>query len=73
MAISPERQQLAGNWKQFKGRLKEAWGDLTDDELDQFEGKRDRLEGYLQEKTGEKREALRDRLDRYSRDAKYRW
>lgn len=38
-----------GNWKQFKGKVKERWGQLTDDELDQIEGKRDQLSGKIQE------------------------
>ena len=37
--------QVAGNWKQFTGKVKEQWGDLTDDELDQIAGKRDILVG----------------------------
>ena len=37
--------QVEGNWKQFKGKVKEKWGDLTDDELDSMAGKRDQLVG----------------------------
>lgn len=70
---SPTEQKLEGNWKQMKGRLKEAWGALTDDELDKVEGKRDRLEGLIEEKTGESREAVRRRIDELSREAKYRF
>jgi uncharacterized protein YjbJ (UPF0337 family) len=44
--------QFEGKWKQMKGRVKEKWGQLTDDELDQIGGKRDRLAGLLQEKYG---------------------
>lgn len=43
---------LEGKWKQIKGRVREKWGDISDDELDQIEGRRDRLEGKLQEKYG---------------------
>ena len=43
---------IEGNWKQFKGKIKETWGDLTDDELDQIAGKRDMLLGKIQEKYG---------------------
>jgi len=60
--------QIEGNWKQFKGKVKEAWGELTDDEIDQIAGKRDVLLGKLQERYGmEKDEAdrrLRDFEDR---------
>lgn len=44
--------QIEGNWKQFKGKVKEAWGDLTDDEIDQIAGKRDVLIGKIQERYG---------------------
>ena len=45
--------QIKGNWKQFKGSLKEKWNDLTDDEIDQMEGKREKIIGKIQEKYGE--------------------
>lgn len=70
---SPAEQQISGNWKQFKGKLKEAWGTLTDDDLDRLEGRRDQLEGMIEERTGEARENIRRQLDRFSRDADYRW
>jgi uncharacterized protein YjbJ (UPF0337 family) len=44
--------RIEGNWKQFKGKIKETWGELTDDELDQIAGKRDVLLGKIQEKYG---------------------
>jgi uncharacterized protein YjbJ (UPF0337 family) len=44
--------QVEGNWKQFKGKVKEKWGELTDDEIDQIAGKRDILIGKIQEKYG---------------------
>jgi uncharacterized protein YjbJ (UPF0337 family) len=43
---------VQGNWKQFKGTVKEKWGDLTDDQLDQINGKREILVGQIQEKYG---------------------
>lgn len=47
---------LQGNWKQFKGKVHEQWGELTDDELDRVEGKRDQLLGTLQKAYGISRE-----------------
>jgi uncharacterized protein YjbJ (UPF0337 family) len=44
--------RIAGNWKQLKGSLKERWGKVTDDELDQLAGQRDRLVGKIQERYG---------------------
>lgn len=43
---------VEGNWKQFKGKVKEQWGNLTDDQLDQIAGKRDQLLGSIQESYG---------------------
>jgi uncharacterized protein YjbJ (UPF0337 family) len=37
--------RIEGNWKQFKGKIKEQWGNLTDDDLDKIAGKREQLEG----------------------------
>jgi uncharacterized protein YjbJ (UPF0337 family) len=43
---------VEGNWKQFKGHVKEKWGKLTDDNLDAIAGKREQLAGRLQEAYG---------------------
>jgi uncharacterized protein YjbJ (UPF0337 family) len=43
---------IEGNWQQAKGRIKEQWGKLTDDDLDVIAGKRDRLLGRIQETYG---------------------
>jgi uncharacterized protein YjbJ (UPF0337 family) len=44
--------QIEGKWKQLKGRVRETWGDFTDDDLEKIGGKRDRLAGLVQEKYG---------------------
>lgn len=44
--------RIEGNWKQFKGRVKEQWGKLTDDDIDVIAGKRDQLVGKIQESYG---------------------
>ncbi len=46
------QDQIAGNWKQLKGKVKEQWADLTDDDLTKIEGKRDQLVGRVQERYG---------------------
>ena len=50
--------QNEGNWQQFKGKAREAWGDLTDDELDQARGNWDQFVGTVKEKTGETMDAI---------------
>ena len=44
--------RVEGNWKQLKGKVKEQWGKLTDDDLDVIAGKRDQLLGRIQERHG---------------------
>jgi len=43
---------MKGDWKKFKGKIREQWGEFTDDELDQAQGKREQFEGMLQKKYG---------------------
>ncbi len=43
---------IEGDWKQFKGHVKEKWGKLTDDKLEEIAGKRERLAGGIQETYG---------------------
>ena len=43
---------IEGNWKKFKGNVKEQWGKLTDDDIDMIAGKRDQLVGRIQESYG---------------------
>jgi len=44
--------RIEGNWMQFKGRAKEKWGRLTDDDLDVINGRQEQLEGKIQERYG---------------------
>jgi uncharacterized protein YjbJ (UPF0337 family) len=46
---------LQGKWKQLKGRVKQRWGELTDDDLDRVEGNYQELIGIVQEKYGRSR------------------
>jgi uncharacterized protein YjbJ (UPF0337 family) len=55
--------RVQGNWKMFKGRAKETWGELTDDDLDVIEGRRDQLEGRIQERYGYTRDKTRAEVD----------
>lgn len=57
------RQQLEGNWNEVKGRLKEKWGNLTDDDLVRAEGNVEQLVGVVQRKTGKAREEVEKFLD----------
>jgi uncharacterized protein YjbJ (UPF0337 family) len=45
-------ERIAGNWKEWKGRLRERWGEITDDEWNVIAGKREQLIGQLQQRYG---------------------
>jgi uncharacterized protein YjbJ (UPF0337 family) len=47
---------MEGNWKQLKGKMREKWGKLTDDDWNAVAGKKDQLLGKLQERYGYSRE-----------------
>ena len=53
---------IKGNWKQFKGNLREQWGKLTDDDFDVIDGRREQLLGKLQERQGLAREAAEKQI-----------
>ena len=56
-------EPLEGNWKQAKGKVKEKWGKLTDDDLDRVNGKREQLEGMIQERYGIAKDKVKKDLD----------
>lgn len=57
--------QFKGKWNQVKGKMKQAYADLTDDDLKYAEGKSEELLGRLQEKTGKTKEELKDQIDKW--------
>ncbi len=58
------RDILRGQWMQLKGRIREQWGKLTDDDLEQIQGNFEMLVGKLQEYYGRSREEIERELDR---------
>ena len=55
--------RVEGNWKQVKGKVREQWGRLTDDDLDEINGRREQLEGKLQERYGYEKDRIRRDVD----------
>jgi uncharacterized protein YjbJ (UPF0337 family) len=53
-----DKLELKGKWNELKGKVKQAHGDLTDNDLRYEEGKDDELLGRLQQKLGKSREEL---------------
>jgi len=56
---------LQGKWTQLKGKVKEQWGKLTDDEIDQLDGKKDQLVGRVQERYGIARDQAERDVDNW--------
>jgi uncharacterized protein YjbJ (UPF0337 family) len=56
--------RIEGRWQETKGKIREQWGKLTDDDLDIIAGKRDQLVGILQRRYGE----TRDEMERQVRE-----
>jgi uncharacterized protein YjbJ (UPF0337 family) len=57
------QQVLQGNWNEWKGKLKQKWGQLTTDDLQTFSGNVDQLVGLIQRKTGEARNSIEKYFD----------
>jgi len=65
---------VAGNWKQFKGKVQTRWGKLTNDSLDVINGKKTQLVGKVQEAYGISRDEAEKQVKEFERDnADYRF
>jgi uncharacterized protein YjbJ (UPF0337 family) len=64
MGDSPmSEEKLKGKWDQLVGKLKESWGNLTDQDLEKVKGKKDQLIGLIQEKYGETKEKVEEKVN----------
>jgi len=57
---------LKGQWTQLKGRVREKWGKLTDDDLDQIQGRTEQLVGKIQERYGIARDEARRQVNAWT-------
>jgi uncharacterized protein YjbJ (UPF0337 family) len=55
--------RVQGDWKQFSGKVKEKWGQLTDDDLAQINGNREQLEGKIQSRYGLAKDQVKKDVD----------
>jgi uncharacterized protein YjbJ (UPF0337 family) len=55
--------QIKGSWNEIKGKLKQSYGNLTDDDLVFAEGKDDELVGRLQKRLGKSKEEVRQMIE----------
>jgi uncharacterized protein YjbJ (UPF0337 family) len=63
--VAIDWDRIQGNWKQFKGKIRENWGLLTDNDLDKIAGRREQLEGIIQERYGISKDEARKQLDEW--------
>lgn len=61
--MSATEDKVSGKWNQIKGKVKEKYGEITDDDMTKAEGKKDNLVGIIQEKTGEAKEKVKSFID----------
>ena len=59
----PNSKEIKGNWNEFKGKLKQKFADLTDDDLLYEEGKEDEMWGKLQKKIGKPEKEIKSLFD----------
>ena len=64
---------VEGNWKQLKGKVKEQWGKLTDDDIDVIAGKRDQLSGKIQERYGVAKDEAEQQIKKWETAADDTW
>jgi uncharacterized protein YjbJ (UPF0337 family) len=60
-----DSNRLEGSRKQIKGKVKEQWGKLTDDDLTAINGQREQLEGKIQERYGMQKDKVKQEVDNW--------
>jgi uncharacterized protein YjbJ (UPF0337 family) len=58
------KEKIAGNWNIIKGKIKQQYGDMTDDDLTYVEGKEDELLGRIQKASGKTKEEVKEWIDK---------
>jgi len=68
---SENSSEGSNNWNQFKRKIRGAWNNLTDEEIDSFRGDQESLSNSIQKKTGKSREDVNSKLDQYRTETSY--
>ena len=63
---------MKGHWKELKGKVKQQWGKLTDDDLTTIEGNYDQLQGVLQKHYGYQKEQAKKEIDAFMESCGYK-
>ena len=61
---------IEGDWTTLKGKIRETWGKLTDDDLDVIAGKRDQLIGKIQHRYGRSKEDIVNEISRFEQKSR---
>ncbi len=67
------KEQVQGNWEQFKGKVKQSWGKLTDDDIALLNGHREEFFGKVKENYGIAKEAAEKQLKDIETSCGYRY
>lgn len=67
------KEQMDGNWEQFKGKVRQAWGKLTDDDVALYKGNAQEFYGRLKEKQGIAREEAEKQMKQWEKDCNCSW
>ncbi|MBK8580397.1 MAG: CsbD family protein [Flavobacteriales bacterium] len=67
--MSATTDKIKGNWNELKGKLKQQYGQLTDNDLTYVEGKEDELYGRLQQKLGKTKDQVQELFNKHSSNA----
>lgn len=68
---NPLWNKVQGNWKQLTGSVRQQWGNLTDDDLEQIAGNRDKLSGKIQERYGVAQSDANHQIDEWANKLKF--
>lgn len=67
-SLGMNEDTLKGQWTELKGRVREQWGKLTNDDLDRIQGRCEQLVGKLQERYGVERDEARRQVEAWTPD-----
>ena len=65
MNVTLNKDILMGKWKQIRGKVKQQWGMLTDDQLNRISGRYDELTGLIQERYGYTKDKAQQEVDTF--------
>jgi uncharacterized protein YjbJ (UPF0337 family) len=68
---APVWDKIAGKWTEMRGQVRNQWGKLTDDDLEQIKGNRDILAGRLQQRYGLEKEEINRQIDDWAGKLKF--